>query len=297
MKILKVLLNPILIIISALLLTSFTLFLKDFDEPISVYSAQQLVTLNKIGVRISANGNSEYNVGTVTFTNKENDTVIVRLEAGRRLVAKDSTQKDLLLIKEVKVTLYPYAIVQKNIYGYFIGDNSNFPVDRDIYKLGSIATSHLFSCAEFISTIDSIPPDIVKQCLAVLEKGRPIATIYPDSLAIVKTMKNKLATITNKPVPWYYLSYTQDSVSVEANTPQKLWGTLNYFIGDTSKVSVFVKTIEGDTIETVEKGLQQYPGYNSYTLKVNISQWTNQPYLIEVASDSVGLLVRKRIVL
>ncbi|MFW5851848.1 MAG: hypothetical protein ACOCWB_06475, partial [Bacteroidota bacterium] len=157
------------------------------------------------------------------------------------------------------------------------------------YSFGGIASDKFI---EFASTVSpkSLSKKELQTALQIIHQTIPLAAFCSDTISHTIPLKQILAEIMNTDVPWYCISYRH-------NKPQTLQGELHYFITDSSSVNINIISSTKDTLKTHEISNLQKPGYYTYKLNLDISDYLPGTYTVELLQNNTVLMIRKKFTL
>src|SRR6186713_1439308 len=106
----------ILMVFGSLLFQSFMNW-ETLSTDIKYIPLEDHLIHRRVNVKGKSLGGHQENCMTLNFQNLTSDSIFIRLEPGRRLIAKDSIYQDILIVKENNIIISPLATSKITAYG------------------------------------------------------------------------------------------------------------------------------------------------------------------------------------
>lgn len=260
-------------------------------------SIDSLITERKVFARLTSTGfYSGYSV-EADLINQTTETVYLLIEAGRRLIATDSSKQDIFIVKENKVILAPMARVTVRVYGFCCQSSDGAPTVGMGFHLGYIAPDHWVRLARFINTSSEIDPGAIQAAVWVLSNQHCISSIHGSPSAKVEVLKDTVAAILQIKVPWYSIEYEMKEGMVFSGVPRKIYGKVSYYVKHHASVVMVIKDKKGNTIKTLTESGRSGEGRYESDLAITVKGWPKGAYNIMVYEDHANLIMTKEFVL
>jgi hypothetical protein len=124
----------------------------------------------------------------MTFQNLTSETLYLKLEAGRRLVAVESKFQDILIIKEQRITLLPNGKETIRGYGFCCEATDGAPIKDCVFELGYMAPE---SWLKVVGILNKHKYGVYQIQAAVwsVSNGYSVNSIGSDAFAPIKELK------------------------------------------------------------------------------------------------------------
>ena len=244
----------------------------------------------KLEAEIRGTGGAQENCIELDLTNATADTLSVRLEPGRRLVSRDTTVQDILIVKERKQVLNPSANQKIAGYGFCCQSHKGGPDTSTKYGIGRMAPESWQNLITEINKHD-FPVSAVQDAIWCLSNDKPISSIHHDDLDSIKTLRGIVADIKGEKIPWYSVTYEEDTTMVTTNKPENVHGKLDYYLTNNAKVTINVTDKHGRLIRTLVKEKPLGQGEYTYHLQLDVKDWPEGKYRVFVYANRT---VKKR---
>lgn len=230
------------------------------------------------------------------FENLTSDTVFFFLEPGRRLVSKDSSHQDILIVKQRWITIPPFASYQINGYGFCCQSSKSSPRKNADFFIGYMAPEEWIRISKLISE-NNFPPGAVQSAIWIISDDHPIGSIYNDGSEDLYKLRKMIADIKGVEIPWYSVKYEKDSMRLFSGRPEKITGVINYFLKNNSMITITIRNEQGKLVRTLVKSSPAGPGNHDYLLDLSVKSWPNGIYYVFIHEDHSNLNISKSFVL
>jgi len=254
------------------------------------------LTSKSIEATVRSLGSHQKECVVLDFTNLTSDTILFFLEPGRRLVSKDSTQQDILIVKERQICLPPFASFQMNGYGFCCQSRKASPSKNAGFHIGFLAPEPWVRLSRLINK-NNFSAGAVQHAIWVLSDDHPIGSIFEDGTEDLYKLREMVAQIKGVAIPWYAVKYEKDSERLFSGRPEKITGVIKYYLKNNSMVTITIRNEQGQLIRTLVKGSPTGPGNHEYILNLNLKGWPNGVYYVFVHMDYSNLVISKSFVL
>jgi hypothetical protein len=230
------------------------------------------------------------------FNNLTSDTILFYLEPGRRLISNDSSDQDILIVKEKRICIPPFALFQINGYGFCCQSSKASPEKNAGFNIGYMAPEPWIRLSKLISE-NNFSAGAVQHAIWVLSDDHPIGSIFEDGTEDLYKLREMVAEIKGIAIPWYAVKYEKDSVRLFSGKPEKITGAINYYLKNNSIITITIRNERGQLIRTLVKGSPNGPGNHEYILDLDVKTWPNGVYYIFVHMDYSNLNISKSFIL
>jgi hypothetical protein len=287
MKTVLFLLFPVLIIVFGHKPTT------DVDKFISI---EKLIKNNAVKGEIKGlGGYQEYCIG-IDITNNTADTLPVLIEPGRRLVSDDSTEQDILLVKEIRTRLLPYENKKLKGYGFCCEASMHAPGLRSGFSVGYMAPKPWIQLAEVINN-NNFPPEAIQNAVWVFSNDHPISSIYGDKAESIDLLRRTVSSIKGIELPWYSIAYEKDTAMLFSGRAERLWGTLEYHLKTNAIITINVRNKSGAIVAILMKAMAHNPGPYLFDVDLPVKNWQKGDYEVSIYEDYSNLNLRKKFTL
>ncbi|MGZ3901790.1 MAG: hypothetical protein ACXVDC_15795 [Bacteroidia bacterium] len=217
----------------------------------------------------------------LNLTNQSPDSLIVVVEAGRRLNSMDEKDQDILIVKQEMILLGKLESKWTKVKGYCCQANNHSPSQNARYDVNTLADSALVFVARYLNS-GSYDPHVEQQAIWAISDKKPTANITGknDSLAI--SLRQLVATLKGEPLPWYtVISSTHVFASgAMENYPQLLRGKLNYSNPADNYVTLFILDKNGKEVCLLKSQWLKACSDSNYDLNVPVKGLAKGKYTI-----------------
>jgi hypothetical protein len=215
---------------------------------------------------------------------------IIRIEPGRRLVARDSSLQDILIVKEIQLFLASGEKKQVNIFGFCCEATNHAPGKSDAYDVGFMMDSSYIMLSEFLGKTN-LPLNVMQSAVWVLSNNHTLNSISNDNendKSKMKELFQMLAKIkkVKYEYPWYSLKYKQDTAQLFSNRPVKMFGEFEYTISHTSNVDLVIRTGQNHLIKNIFVNRPHNPDNYKYRFSFDVSNMAKGKYYMVLYVDN-----------
>lgn len=283
-----------ILVVSLIGLLSLSIVPKSADD--KFVSVSKVIESNKVTAQIVGVGGYQESCLSFDLKNTTPDTLFLMLEPGRRVVSEDSSLQDILIVKERKFILPPFASLKVDGYGFCCRATKGSPQKNSKFNIGYMAPPGWVELAEVVNQ-NNFPAIAVQHAVWVLSDNHSIASIHYEKMAEIDLLRRTVAKIKGIELPWYSIDYVKDTAQLFSNKPEKVYGDFEYYLNRNSIVSINIRSAKGRLMTTLLEGEAQDPGKHVVKLNSNVKNWPKGEYDICVYEDYSNLNLRKRFVL
>jgi hypothetical protein len=210
------------------------------------------------------------------------DTLIVFVEAGRRLDSQDSSMQDILIVRDQYLTLGAQQEKTINVFGFCCQAHNKAPAEKSIFSVGDIADKPLADLARYINS-SKLNASSMQQAVWVVSDNNELSSVVDDNTDEVKNLRKFLAKLKNIETPWYNTFYKKEAQSLFSGKPEKVTGEIDYMVtNDLAMVLINIRDAAGTIVKSyfVSKGAMR--GEYKYKLDWDVSKMTKGNYTVRV---------------
>jgi len=262
----------------------------------SYISIEDLIEKSAIDVSVLGVGGYQEECIDFEITNNTDSILYLRIEPGRRLVSQDSTLQDIFIVKEVLIDLIARSTTILKGYGFCCEATCGSPYKNSIFSIGFMAPESWIKLAEVINKYD-FPTSAVQSAIWVLSNDHSFSSVHSDDLEKIAPLRKTLAEILDLEIPWYTLSYVQDTTTLFSDRPEKIYGEFEYYVANNCIITINIRNNNGEVVKTLVKESPVSPGTYTYTLNQDVSLLPKGDYEVYIYEDYAKLKLKKKFTL
>ena len=264
-------------IIVIILLSAFS---KTTVEP-EFISIEDLATTSQLSVTVTGKGGYKGNCVNFEIKNLTANSLRIWIEPGRRLVSIDSNLQDIFIVKKQLILLASNETKNLSGFGFCCQSSNSSPSKGSEFTLGYMAPKEWVELAEFID-VNDFPNSAVQSAVWSLSNNHQTASITGNTPESVRLLREAVAKIKNEPIPWYYLTYEQDTSQVFSNKPQHLSGTFNYELTSNTVVTIHITNENGKLKKVLTTEMPKQKGKYELMLNQTVKGWNKGKYFVRI---------------
>ncbi len=255
-------------------------------------SIDSLIREGFINVSFVSLGAYQGNCVEASLENRTGNWIYVWIEAGRRLIADDSTKQDIFIVKDNKVKLGPWAKLKTRVFGFCCQSSDGAPKEKMKFSESYMAPPDWVRLAQFLNAAN-FETNTIQSAVWCLSNNHSISGVYGAPEALVKALKDTLSAIKKIPVPWYTTTYETNDTSVFTGDPKRISGKFNYYVKHHGDLVIAIKNKSGNTVKILSEFFNHGEGSFEYHFDLNVKGWTKGEYHLVVYEDYATLLATK----
>ncbi len=255
-------------------------------------SVDSLISEGFIKASFVSLGGYQGNCVEASLENNTGNWIYVWIEAGRRLVADDSTKQDIFIVKDNKIKLGPWAKLKTKVFGFCCQSSDGAPKTKMKFNVGYMAPADWVRLAQFLST-SNFENNTLQAAVWCISNNHSISSVYGEPEALVKALKDTLGSIKKIPVPWYTTTYETSDTSVFTGDPKRVSGKFNYYVKHHGDLVVAIKNKNGHTVKILSEFYNHGEGSFEYQFDLNVKGWSKGEYHLVVYEDYATVLANK----
>jgi len=284
-------------VITIIFLFSLMSLTKDASLPSNEFISIEELT-NKGFLETNIRGLGGYQEDCIEFDmqNNTSDTLLVYIEAGRRLLSVDTTIQDILLVKNKKFRIFPRKRKKVKGYGFCCQSSKHAPYTNAEFNIGHLAPDDWILLAEVINK-NEFEPNSIQHAVWVLSDNHELSSVTASDLSSIQELRKTLAEIKEVKIPWYTLRYKTDTAQLFSNRPEQIVGNFNYRVKNNSVITISIKDKKGQILKRIVNAESKGPGEYKFNLNMNVLKWEKGEYAVYIYQDYSKLISKKVFIL
>lgn len=247
------------------------------DDTVSV---QKAFESHLIKVDIQGKGGYQGSCISMSLTSEHNEPMVIYVEAGRRLDSKDSTQQDILVVQDLFVSLPAKQKKKVDVTGYCCQAHNHAPAEKSVFFVGQLADKNLYDLGRYLNTARKLNPGSIQNAIWSISDNNELSSVTDDGSEEVGKLRRFLAKLKNIEMPWYNIFYKKKKGVLFSGEPEKVTGSLSYYINDYSQVIVNIRDIKGSIVKNFPVGNQVERGNHIFYLDWNVGSMPKGMYVL-----------------
>jgi hypothetical protein len=279
------------IFITALaLLIALSGFSQSKTEP---YTLETLLDTGFVKTKISSLGGHQEDCIEIRLTNISDNHFYLKLEPGRRLVSLDTSIQDIFIVKERIIACAPDEEIEFSGYGFCCQSSHSSPYKEAVFSSGYMEDEKWIKIAEVINAHD-FPPFVIQSAVWILSDNHSFSSLHADDMESILPLRLALAEELEVEMPWYTLTYVQDTTVLFTDRPKTVTGSFDFVLRNNSFVSVNVRKSSGELMTTLLRSTPKNPGTYTQRIQLNVRDWPKGRYEVQVIEDNSNIIDRRK---
>lgn len=223
-------------------------------------SIEEAAKKGLIKLHIKSKGGFTGNVIEMKIFNNTDQTLALKLEAGRKLDSKVDQYQDILVTQAQE--MFVSAKQQKifNVNGMCCQAHNSCPAKEQLYKVGSMADSNLIKVAKFIDKNKFYTNFTAQQAVWVVSNDNSLGSISGGGKEEVNMVRDYISKITGKVIPPYEIIYGNGTGSDLLGKIVKVEGVFPYHLARNAHASIGIYNEEGRIVQILFEDLTHEKG-------------------------------------
>lgn len=249
---------------------------------------------NKIKAEVRSLGRHQGYCLNLSVQNLSNDSLEVVVEAGRRFVAGDALDQDILLVKQELLVLRKGQSRSTRLRGYCCQASDRSPSANERYTIGNLADSGLFALAQRLNA-QAFESDIEQQAIWALSDNRHTSTIPSGKDSCALELKKFVALLKREPIPWYLVEVRnrQYSNGVIEQYPTWIAGTLHFSSEKKCYGTFSIVDSAGTEVAYIKSEWFNAGSNQVYPFRVPAAGLKKGRYLVQISAPGATLVKRE----
>jgi hypothetical protein len=230
----------------------------------------------------------------VCLKNLSNDSLIVILEAGRRLNSIDEKTQDILITRQEIIALKKVENKSVKVKGYCCQASNYAPFIGAQYDINKLADANLVMLARYLNE-NNFESQAEQYAVWALSDSKSSAQITSVNDSLITPLKKMVCALKGEVLPWYSIvssTYVFRN-AVIITTPLYLRGNLEYTIDADSYTTMHILNAKGIEVgKIVSKWLLAGKNQN-YTLNIPIKNLNKGKYMVELKTVQKQLAIKE----
>jgi hypothetical protein len=230
----------------------------------------------------------------VCLKNLSNDSLIVILEAGRRLNSIDEKTQDILITRQEIIALKKAENKSVKVKGYCCQAYNYAPLIGAKYDVNKLADSNLVMLSRYLNE-NNFESQAEQYAVWALSDSKSSAQITSVNDSLITPLKKMVCALKGEVLPWYSIvssTYVFRN-AVIITTPLYLRGNLEYTIDADSYTTMHILNAKGIEVgKIVSKWLLAGKNQN-YTLNIPIKNLNKGKYIVELKTVQKQLAIKE----
>lgn len=242
-----------------------------------------------INLTIKGKGGYQEECVSMKIKNNGGDSILLFIEAGRRLDSQDSTMQDILIVKDMYLALAAKQERTVNAYGFCCQAHNAAPAKDAVFSVGEIASKDLMEIARYINKAKLKAPSI-QQAVWVISDNNEISSVVDDGTEAVSELRKFLAKLRNIETPWYNTIYKKSAQELFTGKPEKITGKIEYnVINDLTMVVANIRDESGTVVKSFLINKAAMRGNYTFDLAWDVSKMPLGKYTIRISANQAEL--------
>jgi len=221
--------------------------------------------------------------------NRSAEPLNVTIPSGWRFPSSDSTLQDMLVVGDQVLALAPGIRTSLACRAFCCEATRGSPNAGAAFEQGAMADERLVKLAQHLAA-SGYPDDAAQQAVWAVSDGSPISGIDAGEGAVTLGLRQFVAGLTGRPVPWYTTRFGEARQDRAFNPdPIHVTGSLEFQQRHAGVLSIVVKDAVGRTIRVIDEGRDLRQGRYTIDVELTVQDWAKGRYSIWFASDGVLL--------
>jgi len=256
-------------------------------------SIEKAAAAGLIKTRILGIGGYSGECVSVCLQSMRADTLYIRVEAGRKLPTEDTLLQNILVARELAVTIPPLDSVKVQVFGFCCMAHKHAPYKDAKFLVGTMASDfRLVELAQYLNKHNHEIP-AMQHAVWCISDGNNIASITEDTFEKQQELRAAVAQLMHATVPWYSVSFKKDS-SLCSGIPETLFAKIDYQVINTGFVDMILFDEKGTPLKVFFRYTPHNPDRYSYDIKLDVSAYTRGKYFLRMFQD--GTLKTEKII-
>lgn len=208
----------------------------------------------------------------------------VWFECGRRLDNIDSSEQDLLLVKDYYIDLKPGEKKTVVLEGFCCQSRNRAPSPSRKYEIGLMGGEKLEWIAKELSE-GNYSRLTIQQAVWIFSNNHIIGSLYVGKNQQVKELKKRISKYFGLPVPWYDVTYKEEPGVVFTGKHTRLSGDITFNVYERGQMDIKIFRKDGLFMTTIaNESTNMGKNYELY-VDLNITGWPTGEYFVGVFLD------------
>lgn len=218
------------------------------------------------------------------------DSLIIIVEAGRRLNSIDEKNQDILITKEEIIALRKLENKSFDVKGYCCQASNHSPSSGAKYDVNKMADEKLVLVAQYLN-FNKLEANTEQQAIWAISDNKSTANVASMNDSLLLPLKQLVANLKGEKLPWYsVITKTFLFASGRMETyPQYLRGKIKYSNNEENYVSLYVYNEKGLPVCEIKSQWLMPCANKDYDLNIPLKGLAKGKYTIELKTPEKQL--------
>jgi len=230
----------------------------------------------------------------IKIKNLTKDSLMILVEAGRRLNSLDEKNQDILIVKEQLIVLKALEGKQFDVKGYCCQASNHCPSKGSGYHINSLADSSLVKLARLLN-FKEFDRNAEQEAVWAISDKRSSANISSENDSLTQSLREMVAMLKGEELPWYRIlskKYVFEN-GVISFVNLRLQGLMSYSNDRENYVTLSVKNEMGMQVCQLKSEWVKVCSNETYKLDIPIKGLPKGKYFVELNSPERLLAKRE----
>jgi hypothetical protein len=229
----------------------------------------------------------------MNIKNLSRDSLVVIVEAGRRLNSLDDEDQDILIIKHEIITLGRQQDKWFTVTGYCCQAKNHSPKKLGKYDAGMLADSQLVVLARYLDG-KNFDHHAVQQAIWAISDKESTGKIASKTDTTLTPLRELVATLKGEPIPWFSIASATYEFSNGSMQNFAIWlrGKIEFSSDKDSYVTLHILNSKGEEVGQIVK-MWSGVGKKTYDLSMSVAGFPKGKYTVEIVNGERKELVKK----
>lgn len=222
--------------------------------------------------------------------NLTNDSIIIIVEAGRRLNSIEDKNQDILITQQEIIALQKFENKSFDVKGYCCQASNHSPSAGSKYDINKMAEANLVLLAQYLNSC-ALEANTEQQAIWAISDNKSTANVASMNDSLLLPLKQLVANLKGEKLPWYSIitkTFLYASGRMETH-PLYLRGKLNYSNDKLDYVSLYVYNEKGLPVCQIKSQWLVPCSGKDYDLNIPIKGLAKGKYTIELKTPEKQL--------
>ncbi|MBL7912867.1 MAG: hypothetical protein JNJ41_17520 [Bacteroidia bacterium] len=251
---------------------------------------QKALDLKMVKAQVKSLGGYQGYCIKMDLKNLSNDSLIIIVEAGRRLNSIDEMNQDILITREEIIAMKKMENKSFDVKGYCCQASNHSPIAGAKYDVNKLADSSLVSLAKYLNA-SKFDKDIEQQAIWAISDKQSTANVASAKDSSFLPLKQLVANLKGEKLPWYsMITKTVLFAGGSMQTfPLYLRGKMNYSNEKEDYVSLYVFNEKGLPVCEIKSQWLLPCSNKEYDLNLPVKGLAKGKYFIELKTPEKQL--------
>lgn len=255
---------------------------------------QKALDLKLVNVKALGIGGHSGECIRMEFKNFGKDSLMIMIEAGRRLDSKVERYQDILIVKDQLIVLAPKQTKSTLVKGYCCQSSNASPISNSVYDVGKMADSNLVKVARLISD-GEFTQELEQQAVWAISDGHSAAMIASKDDSLASILRIMVAALKGEELPWYIVfnrTHVYSNGMISRN-PIALRGTVNFVNEKDCYATLSIYNEKGVQVGFTKSEWVKAAAAQDYQLDIPVRGLEKGKYTLEIKTPGKTLASRE----